>query len=936
MVAFLQARLGPDAPCKPLPEGEWGRLLRAAQAERAAGKQAGRPPRPGTAANRLSARPAPSAAPARECAPVIPIASRGPLIGRDAELALLAELVDGIASGRGGVVLVDGEPGIGKSALVQSALTRVTSLGGQVFWGTGGELDQALPLQPLLDALRVRETAAGPRREAMARVLRGEVVMDRGMDGPAVLAEQLLALIAEECAARPTVLVIDDLHWADQATIRLMARLAGSARDLPLLLIGTVRPTPQRDDLLTLRRAAGDATRLQLSGLADPAVAQLVAGLAGGTPDRHLLWLASDAAGNPLYITELVAALARASALAITGEGHVILRAGTAPRSLAAAIADRLGFISGPVREVLQSAVLLGVEFDVTDLATLQHRSIADLAKALQEACTAGVLTESGNRLRFRHPLIHAALYEQLPVPVRAAWHGEAARALATAGAPADRVARQLLLETGEPASTPEPMQEWMVSWLADSAELLVSQAPQAAAVLLTRALASIPASQTLRGRLAARLADALYSTGDRATAEQVANQALEQATDPDLLVDLHWTLAQCRMMAGQPAESLATLSKVLGSPGLSARHRGRLLVVVARAHYNSGELEKADQAAASALAAASQNDDKWAMAWAMMVMGFVATGLGRLAEALVLYDRGLAVTQADPALNDLRLLIQMNKAVPLGNLGRYTEAFATADQARRLAGLVGTTIRLAQANDIVGQVLFETGRWDEALAQASIVPESLKEPSVACDERGIAATVSFHRGDTAAARGHLSAAVPHVQRMGHRLVPPLALARSLDLEQDGAIPEALAALTDWLGGNTEELGSAQDLIPDAMRLAMLLGDQEAARGIASLAVQSARQSQAPYRQANALYCQGLLDHAVPLLHTAAACYRDASRPLQRAMALEAAASEHARAGDPEQARAALASAIEIFTSLGAIADVTRCKCSQEPEEQPR
>jgi tetratricopeptide (TPR) repeat protein len=931
MVAFLQAGVRPDARYEPRPAGEWGRLLRAAQAQRAAGKRTGRPRRPGTSVRRASAWPGGHGTSAREHARVIPVIPPARLVGRDGELAMLTELIAGVAAGRGSVVLVEGEPGIGKSALVHAALAGAASLGCQVFWGTGSELDRELPLAPLLDGLRVREASAGPRREAIARFLLGELVMDRGMDGSAVLGEQLLALIAEECAARSVILVIDDLQWADQASIRLLARLAGSAHDLPLLLAVLTRPVPQRDDLQALRRAAG-AARLQLAGLSDAAAAELVASLAGGMPDSQLLRLASDAAGNPLYITELVAALARGSRLAITGNGEATITAGPAPRSLAAAIADRLGFIAVPAREVLRSASLLGVEFDVTDLASLLDRSVAGLAETLREACAAGILAESGNRLRFRHPLIHTALYEEVPAPVRAAWHHEAGRALARAGAPADRVARQLLSAAGEPDSPPEPMNEWMLSWLADAADLLVNQAPQAAAVLLARAADSLPAGSARHVRLESRLADALYRIGDRAMAEQVANRALEHAVDPDLLVDLHWTLAQCRMLAGQAAESLATLDGVLASPGLSTRHRSRLLVLAARTHHTSGELEKADQAAATALAAASEAGDTWAIGWALAMMAFVALGRGQLTEALSLFDRGLAVTQADPALSDLRLLLQINKAAPLGNLGRYEEAQAVAGQACRLAGQVGTTIRLAQAHDLLGQILFETGQWDDALTEASIVPESLKEPSVACDELGIAAVVSFHRGDTAAARGYLSDAIPYAALVGHRLIPTLTLARSLDHEQAGELPEALSTLTDWLDGSTEELGEVQDLVPDGVRLAMRADDAETARAIASLAVESARRSPTPYRQANALYCQGLLDHAAPVLLTAAERYQDASRPLQRAMALEAAASAHARVGDREQAQAALTSATGIYTSLGASVSAARAKVTLETE----
>jgi predicted ATPase len=201
----------------------------------------------------------------------------------------------------------------------------------------------------------------------------------------------------------------------------LLARLAGSVRQLPLFLVGVMRPVPHRDDLKALRRMAGDAVRLQLVGLPEAAVAELIESLTGGTPDGQILRLADDAAGNPLYITELVAALERTSRITVTGDGVATLAAGPAPRSLSAAIADRLGFISGPAREVLQSASLLGPEFSVTDLACLLDRGVADLAMILHEACAAGVLTESDSHLRFRHPLIHAALYEELPVAVRAA-----------------------------------------------------------------------------------------------------------------------------------------------------------------------------------------------------------------------------------------------------------------------------------------------------------------------------------------------------------------------------------------------------------------------------------------------------------------------------------------------------------------------------------
>ena len=405
-------------------------------------------------------------------------------------------------------------------------------------------------------------------------------------------------------------------------------------------------------------------------------------------------------------------------------------------------------------------------------------------------------------------------------------------------------------------------------------------------------------------------------------------NRALEHAVEPDLLVDLHWTLAQCRMLAGLSAESLATLGRALASPGLSARHRARLLGLAARMHIQLGELEKAGQVATTALAAASEAGDDWAMGWALLVLALVAAVGGHLTDALPLYDRALTVTGTNPALTDLRLLLQINNAVTLACLDRYEQAFAAVGQARHLADQVGTTFRLAQAHGALGQFLYETGRWDDALAEVEIVPENLKEPAAACNELGIAAVICFHRGEIGAARGHLAAAAPHAKQVGPRLVGPFALARSLDFEHAGALPEALVTLTGGFDGNTEEILEMEDLLADAVRLATETGALATARSLAGDAAALAAESEIPHRQANALYCRGLLDHDAPRLLAAAGRYDDASRPLLRAKALEAAAGHFVDAGDRDQARGAFTRAVEVYTSLDAAADVARLQAT--------
>ena len=155
-------------------------------------------------------------------------------------------------------------------------------------------------------------------------------------------------------------------------------------------------------------------------------------------------------------------------------------------------------------------------------------------------------------------------------------------------------------------------------------------------------------------------------------------------------------------------------------------------------------------------------------------------------------------------------------------------------------------------------------------------------------------------------------------------MIGPFVLARSLDREHAGAPVDALAVLTAAFAGNAEELAEIEDLLPDAIRLATEIGDLSSARALAGRAEAVGADSEIPHRQANALYCHGVLEHDTGRLLGAAERYGDAGRPLLSARALEAAAGEYLRVGNRDQAGAAVKRAVAVYASLGAATDVAR------------
>jgi ATP/maltotriose-dependent transcriptional regulator MalT len=368
----------------------------------------------------------------------------------------------------------------------------------------------------------------------------------------------------------------------------------------------------------------------------------------------------------------------------------------------------------------------------------------------------------------------------------------------------------------------------------------------------------------------------------------------------------LHHILLQCRSMSGRVAQSLVELDRALSDPATTGRVRARLLVLTARAHWNLGDADAAEKAALDAADAAPA--DEWAVGWSLHVRSIVLIVRGKMVHALDLLDHAVRVIGRDGATAELSLLLRINRAVALGGVDRCDEAEAAARDVRQLAEHVGNTVRLAQAQSALVQMAYDSGHWDDALVDVDLLVDELRNPVVAASDHSIAALIKLHRGDHAAAERHL--AVVRAAQVGKHPVLHLALVRSLELEQAGRPDEALAVLQASV--------DFDDVLPEIVRLAVAVGDVEAARETTARVVELAADSEVGHRIAAAAYCRGRVDGDGEALLRAAPAYRECGRPLARAQALEAAAAAFVHNGQSSSARAASSRALDLYAELGA------------------
>lgn len=536
-------------------------------------------------------------------------------VGRRRELAVLTQYLTGLPAGVGGAVLVTGEAGIGKSALVERFQQRIVPAGVPVLSGRAVPDPGAPAFWPWLRAL------SGPAAEVCG--LSGELLRV-DPSGQSAVAELFVAvsragdrlLSAATGAATGMVVVLEDLHWADEASFRLLRYVCSEISRSRLLVVATAR-----DGLLGGLSGLDRAVTLRLAALTCDEVKQC---LPGGTHPSWAAELHLRTGGNPLYLTEL-ARLLDPEALRLAPDPDWPV-----PADLSRSVASRLHHLSERCRRLLDGASVAGEEFDLD--------VIGSDADAVAEAVAAKVLVEdlaSPGRLRWSHALVREAWYEQLPREVRIGWHRRLAERLQRSGTRfIGEVARHRLRAATGDSSRRAAVLACEAAAEAASAELDYAGAGYWHAQALPLLREDDARGQTLlsMGRAAfcaGRVMEALdHCQGAAAIAERLHRI--------DLLAD---AAVVVRGVSGLPAAPIAALCEraraALGDEQ-SARH-AKVLAQHARALADSSDLDAARPVSEKAMNMAEACGDADARLEAMHARHEVIGGLDGVGERLSL-----------------------------------------------------------------------------------------------------------------------------------------------------------------------------------------------------------------------------------------------------------------------------------------------------------
>jgi DNA-binding CsgD family transcriptional regulator len=494
------------------------------------------------------------------------------LLEREHEVERVRAVVDAAGRGAGGVLVIEGAAGIGKSRLLEEARDRAADRGLRVLNARATELEQGFPFgvvqqlfeRPLLEA----ESSERERWLTGAASLAQDVLSEatgtasgdgapRPSDGDPTYAyarqHGLYWLVSNLSVDSPLALTVDDLQWCDPCSARALAFIARRLEGQPVALLLATRPL---DPTLTPEAAAlvaDPATEtLQVSPLTQEAVGAMVAAELSGEPHDQFVGAAAEVTGgNPFFVGEV---LQEAAAHGLSPTAAAAADVGAlVPRGVANAVLLRLARLRPPAAELARALSVLGDGAQVGDAARLAGLTSAEMQTAMTALVSAGVI-ESGGTTRFTHPILRTAIYNDLSPAERERFHYAAATILRERGAPTGQVAAQVMHT--EPARDPEA-----VALLRDAAHdaLALGEAPGAAA-LLSRAVDEPPADSD-RAAVVLELGLA-YARAGAPEAVAPLTEIVEHGEDPTAIAEAARELSGMLFFSDRAAEGAAIVRR--------------------------------------------------------------------------------------------------------------------------------------------------------------------------------------------------------------------------------------------------------------------------------------------------------------------------------------------------------------------------------------
>jgi len=601
------------------------------------------------------------------------------LIGRTAEMAALQECIEATASGQGGVILLSGEAGIGKSRLVAELQRAASALAFQLLGGQCFPADRSCPYAPLLDLLRaflapLSATEIARALEPSARVL-FPLLPEQVQHLPELASlpplssldpeqeqRRLFAALADvftrAAGSRPVLLVVEDLHWSDESTLEFLLFFARKTVASRLLLLLTYRGEEVGQSLrsflaqLDREHLRQDIALVPLTRAHTGTMLRTILPGAASLPAGMLDALYGLTEGNPFFLEEVLKTVLMAEELVKVDDGWHWVRAGTwrIPRSLQDAVELRLARVSADARRVLQLAAVAGRRFDFALLQQITQHDEASLVELMKEVIAAQlVIEESAEQFAFRHALTQQAISGGLLARERRALHGTIARTLEHLHAAAlDASLADLAYHCAEAELWDKTME--YAKRAAEQAQAL--SAPRAAVEQWTRVMdaaghlgqAVPPACYRARGQAYATLGDFEQAQADFERALHAARQAEDGRLEWQSLLDLGvlWT-GRDYQGAGAYFQLAVDLAVQLGDGRLHAQSLNRL----GNWLLNTGQAAEALATHQEALALFEAQHDQSGMAETFDLLGTVYSLGGDPINAALMYGRAIDFLRA-------------------------------------------------------------------------------------------------------------------------------------------------------------------------------------------------------------------------------------------------------------------------------------------------